>query len=52
MMAVIAYLAHQASVSYLPQSPVLTQLSSTSRKTTTTAVVQELTAMFYQKKVE
>jgi hypothetical protein len=34
VIAVIAFLAHQASVSYLPHSPILTELSRTPRNST------------------
>lgn len=52
MIAVISYLAHQASVSYLPASSVLTELSSTPRTKTGIQVSDDLTTMFYEKKVD
>lgn len=51
MIAVISYLAHQASVSYLPSSPILTELSETPRSRTGMQVAEDLVTMFYQKPV-
>jgi len=47
VIAVIAFLAHQASVSYLPHSSILTELSRTPRNSTGIQVAHDLTTMFY-----
>ena len=52
MIAVIAYLAHQSSVSYFPSSPVLTELSLTPRNRTGTQVAEDLVTMFSGKPVD
>lgn len=51
MIAVIAYLTHQASVSFLPSSSVLTELSLTPRSKTGAQVAEDLVSMFYMKPV-
>jgi len=51
MIAVIAYLAHQASVSYFAFSPILTELSETKRTKTGIDVAEDLVKMFYEKPV-
>lgn len=51
MIAVISYIAHQASVSSFPHSSVLTELSETARSKTGVEVAQDLMDMFYQKPV-
>jgi len=52
MIAVISYVAHQASVSYLPKSSILTELSPTARNKTAIQVTDDLVDMFYAKKVD
>jgi len=52
MIAVIAYLAHQASVSFFPSSPILTELSLTPRNRTGMQVAEDLVTMFYEKPVD
>ena len=51
MIAVISYVAHQASVSFLPASSVLTDLSTTPRGKTGIQVSDDLVTMFYEKPV-
>jgi hypothetical protein len=51
MIAVIAYLAHQSSVSFFPYSPVLTELSLKKRTRTGAQVAEDLVTMFYEKPV-
>lgn len=52
MIAVISYLAHQASVSFFPYSSVLTELSLTPRNKTGVQVAEDLVTMFYEKPVD
>lgn len=52
MIAIISYLAHQASVSSLKYSPVLTDLSTTKRSKTGLEVSEDLVEMFYSKPVD
>jgi len=51
MIAVIAYIAHQASVSYFPASSILSELSETPRKKSGVEIAEDLVKMTYEKKV-
>ena len=51
MIGVIAYIAHQASVSHFPQSTILSELSETPRKRTGIEIAEDLVKMTYEKKV-
>jgi len=52
MIAVISYVAHQASVSYLPYSSILTELSPKKRTKSGIQVTDDLVDMFSKKPVD